>query len=353
MNLTNRMELFETPYLTVDVDRLEQNIYRLQAYLDENGIANRPHIKTHKIPAIAKMQLAAGAVGITCQKISEAEVMANAGIEDIFLPYNILGQKKLKRLMALAERTKISVTADSSVVADGLSRAAIEADLFLSVLVECDLGYGRCGVQSPTAAAELARYISSLPNLHFRGLMTYPNSENLDAFVQTTQMLLKPDPIRIDIVSGGGSACMWQTHTLSEITEHRAGMYIFGDRNLLNAKVMTLDDIALGVKTTVVSRPTLDRAILDCGSKTLSSDTMGLEGFGYLREYPNAHLYNLSEEHGFLDLSACDRKPELGEQVTVIPNHCCPVVNLADELVGTRKNQFTEKWHVAARGKVV
>ena len=342
----------ETPVLVVDIVGLENNITRLQSYLDEHGIANRPHIKTHKIPAIAQMQRDAGAVGITCQKIGEAEVMADAGIEDIFLPYNILGRAKIARLMEVARRTKLSVTTDSMKVAKGLSKSAQEANLTLSVLIECDLGYGRCGVQTPAEAGDLARFVHALPNLQFHGLMTYPNSKNLDDFVRETRSMLKPDGIAIQIVSGGGSACMWQAHTHKELTEHRAGMYIFGDRNLLRAGAMTLDDIAFGVIATVVSRPTADRGILDCGSKTLSSDTLGLEGYGYLREYPEAMIYNLSEEHGFLDLSECKRKPELGERVTVIPNHCCPVVNLSDELIGVRDNVLVKRWLVTARGKV-
>src|SRR5512138_2619825 len=139
----------ETPVPLVDIDCLQANIARLQAYLDEHKIANRPHIKTHKIPAIAQMQMDAGAVGITCQKVSEAEVMADAGFEDIFIPYNVLGESKLKRLMALAARANVSVTADSPVVVRGLWHAAQEADLPLTVLVECDTGAHRCGVQSP------------------------------------------------------------------------------------------------------------------------------------------------------------------------------------------------------------
>jgi len=346
------IDQLETPALVVDIDPLEYNLARLQAYLDEHKITNRPHIKTHKSPAIAQMQIDGGAAGITCQKIGEAEVMAEAGLNDIFLPYNILGEHKLHRLMQLAHRTRLSVTVDSAVVAEGLSKAAKEANLALSVLVECDLGFGRCGVQSPAEAAELAQSVAALPNLHFRGLMTYPNAEHLDDFVRATRTLLRPEGIIIETVSGGGSECMWQAHTHEELTEHRAGMYIFGDRNLLRAGVMTLEDIAFSVIATVVSRPTPDRGILDCGSKTLSSDTLGLEGYGYVREYPQAQLYQLSEEHGFLDLSACGQKPEIGERVTVIPNHCCPVVNLSDELYGVRDRLVVERWPVAARGKV-
>ncbi len=342
----------DTPAAVVDLDRLESNIARLQTYLSEHGLANRPHIKTHKIPAIAQMQLKAGAVGITCQKISEAEVMADAGVRDIFIPYNIIGEAKLGRLMRLAQRISLSVTVDSAVVAHGLSEAAQKAELTLPVLVECDMGYQRCGVQSPQEAADLARLVTALPNLYFGGLMTYPNTEHLDAFVRETKAQLTADGITIERVSGGGSTCMWQAHTHPELTEHRAGMYIFGDRNLLRAGVMTLETRSLGVLATVVSRPTRDRGILDCGSKVLSSDTFGLEGYGYLCEYPPAKVYGLSEEHGHADFSACERKPEIGERVTVIPNHCCPVVNLLNEITGVRQANVEVTWEVAARGTV-
>src|SRR5215211_1232139 len=167
----------ETPVPVVDLDRMEANITRLQAYLDEHKIANRPHIKTHKIPAIAKLQMDAGAIGITCQKVSEAEVMADAGFSDIFITYNIIGESKLKRLMALASRLHLSVTADSAVTVRGLSNAAGQAGLALTVLIECDTGLHRCGVQSPQEAAELARLIGSLPHLYFGGLMTFPARE--------------------------------------------------------------------------------------------------------------------------------------------------------------------------------
>src|SRR5512143_788544 len=200
-----RIDELETPVPVVDLDRLEANIARLQTYLDEHKIANRPHIKTHKIPAIAQMQIDAGAVGITCQKVSEAEVMADAGFTDIFLPYNIIGESKLKRLMALAARLNFRVTADSDYTVRGLSNAAQQADLVLTVLVECDMGMHRCGVQSPQEAAQLARLISSHPNLHFGGLMTFPTSDLLDDFVHETRSLLKDDRLPIECVSGGGT----------------------------------------------------------------------------------------------------------------------------------------------------
>jgi len=347
-----RVDELETPVPVVDIDRLESNISRLQTYLNEHGIANRPHIKTHKIPEIAQMQMDAGAVGITCQKVSEAEVMADAGFKDIFIPYNIVGEKKLNRLMALAKRVTISVTADAAVVIRGLSESAQRAGLTLTVLIECDTGLHRCGVQSPQEAAELARLIRQLPNLHFGGLMTYPTSEQTDNFVRETRALIANDGLHIERVSGGGTPTMWQVHEHPEVTEHRAGIYVYGDRLTLRSGAVTLDTCALKVHATVVSRPTPERGILDAGSKSLSSDLHGLDGYGYICEYPDAKIYALSEEHGHVDFSACARKPEIGERVTVIPNHCCTVTSLFDEVVGARGDQVEVVWKVAARGTV-
>ncbi|RPJ28657.1 MAG: D-TA family PLP-dependent enzyme [Chloroflexi bacterium] len=347
-----RIDELETPVPVVDIDRLEANISRLQAYLDEHKIANRPHIKTHKISAIARLHMEAGAVGITCQKVSEAQVMAEAGFNDIFIPYNIIGESKLKRLTTLASRVRVSVTADSAFTIRGLSNAAQQADLTLTVLVECDTGGHRCGAESPQAAAELARLIGSLPNLRFGGLMTYPSSEHLDDFVRQTRSLLKDDGLQIERVSGGGTPGMWQAHTHAELTEHRAGIYVYGDRLSIRSGAMTLNTCALKVFTTIVSRPTSERGILDAGSKTLSSDLHNLDGYGYICEYPEAKLYLLAEEHGYVDFSACARKPEIGERISIIPNHCCMVSSLFDEVVGGRGAQVEVTWQVTARGTV-
>jgi D-serine deaminase-like pyridoxal phosphate-dependent protein len=347
----------ETPVPVVDIDRMEANISRLQKFLDEHQIANRPHIKTHKIPEIARMQMDAGAVGITCQKVSEAEVMADYGFADIFIPYNILGESKLNRLTNLAKRVKVSVTTDSEVVAKGLSSAAQKADLALEVLVECDTGAHRCGVQSPQQAAALGKFISQSSNLHFGGLMTYPNmtlpyDAGVAEFVDQTRNLLQKENIKIERVSGGGTPTMWQADTKIGITEHRAGIYVYGDRLTMRSGAVTLDTCALRVWSTVVSRPTEDRGILDAGSKSLSSDLHGLDGYGYICEYPEAKIYALSEEHGHVDFSACETKPQIGERVSIIPNHCCTVTCLFDEVVGMRNDQVEVTWKVAARGTV-
>lgn len=350
--MTMHIDQLETPVAVVDLDRLEANIRRFQVYLDEHNIANRPHIKTHKIPDIAHLQIREGAVGITCQKLGEAEIMAQSGIEDIFIPYNIVGEGKLERLAMLNRHARISVTADSDVVVRGLSSVMRRETVILPVLVECDIGVGRCGVQSPQDAADLAEVISRSPGLRFGGLMTYPNNEATDAFVRETKALLTRLGLPVERVSGGGTSCMWQAHTHPEITEHRAGEYVYGDRHALRSQVMWLEDCAFMVITTVVSRPTADRGILDGGSKAFSSDIRDLEGHGLILKYPEARVYALSEEHGHVDFSGCSRKPEIGERLTVIPNHCCVVTNLFNQIVGVRNEMVEVVWPVACRGAV-
>jgi D-serine deaminase-like pyridoxal phosphate-dependent protein len=340
----------DTPVVVVDLDRMEANIAALQNYLSEHGIANRPHIKTHKSPFIAHKQLAAGASGITCQKLGEAEVMAQAGCSDIFLPYNLIGKQKLDRLAALARYTTISVTADSPEVIAGLADRFAGEPAPLSVLVECDTGGQRCGVQSPQEAAVLARQIATAPGLRFGGLMTYPCNDATDPFMAETKALLAADGIPVERVSGGGCPRMWQAHTWREVTEYRVGTFVYGDRKCVQVGVMRYDQCALAVIATVVSRPTADRGIVDTGSKSLTSDTNGLVGHGYIVEYPEATIYGLSEEHGHVDFSACATRPAIGERVSIIPNHCCTVSNLFDEVIGVRGQQVELRLPIAARG---
>ncbi len=342
----------DTPVVTIDLDVVEANITRLQEYLDGHGIKNRPHIKTHKIPAIAHLQVAAGAVGIACQKIGEAEVMAAAGLRDILLPFNILGPAKLERLMELARQVRLAVTADSEVVVRGLSDAAYRAGLELTVLVECDTGFKRVGVQSPEAALDLARQITRLSGLRFGGLMTYPNSEAAGKFFSRCLELFREAGMPVPEVSGGGTPVMWQAHTVPGLTEHRAGTYVYNDRAIVRSGAATWEQCAMRIWATVVSRPTPGRAILDAGSKTLTSDLLGFEDYGFVVEYPKARLHGLSEEHGHLDVSECEKRPEVGERVSIIPNHTCVVSNLHDVMVVVRRGQVEGEWPVAARGKV-
>ncbi|MHB1319447.1 MAG: alanine racemase, partial [Anaerolineae bacterium] len=234
----------------------------------------------------------------------------------------------------------------------GYAAAAAGAGIELPVLVEFDSGTQRCGVQSPQEAAALARLIAGSPALQFNGLMTFPHNTHSDDFVRETKKLLEPDGLDVACVSYGGTPAMWTAHERSEVTEYRAGTYVYGDRAILKSGAMTLDQIALNVVCTVVSRPTATRGILDGGSKTFSSDLLGMEGHGLILEYPEARFYGMSEEHGHVDFGDCKRRPEIGERVTVVPNHCCPVSNLFDTVVGVRAGQVETILTVAARGRV-
>lgn len=346
----------ETPCVLIDLDRVEANLARAQAYADANGLALRPHIKTHKLPRFAKRQVELGAVGITCQKLGEAEVMADAGIADIFLPYNIVGAAKLARLKALAARIRLSVTADGEAVVEGLSRTFADASEPLRVLVECDTGMGRCGVQTPEEALALAEKIAAAPGLVFGGLMTYPATgkvEAANAWLKAAVALLTARGLPPAIVSNGGTPDLWHAGEVSAATEHRPGTYIYLDRFQVEKGVGTYDDCALTVLTTVVSRPTADRAVVDAGSKALTSDTLGLDGFGRVVGYEDAVVKGLSEEHGVIDLSACgEKRPQVGDLLRIIPNHACVVSNLFDSVHLIRGDTVVETVPVAARGRV-
>ncbi|PVE23751.1 alanine racemase [Microvirga sp. KLBC 81] len=345
----------DTPVVLIDLDRVEANLRRAQDYADTHGVKLRPHIKTHKLPQFAKRQMELGAIGITCQKIGEAEVMADAGITDILLPYNILGEPKLKRLLALAKRTSIKVTADSTTTIDGYSRAFAGSGITLSVLVECDTGGGRVGVQTPEEALALAKRIAGSNGLRFAGLMTYPAkgmAAQANAWLERAKALLNEAGLPPEIVSTGGTPDIWQSGENRAATEYRPGTYIYLDRFQVQEGVGSFDDCALTVFATVVSRPTDTRAILDTGSKALTSDTLGLQGFGRIVEYPDAAIVSLSEEHGIVDLTHSATRPEVGEMVRIIPNHVCPVSNLFDDVTFVRGDDVIDTVPVAARGKV-
>ena len=180
--------------------------------------------------------------------------------------------------------------------------------------------------------------------------MTYPTNEKTPVFVEQVKELLASDGITVDRVSSGGTPQQWQAHTFAGVTEYRAGTYIYNDRYILETGTVTLDDCALRIIATVVSRPTEDRGILDSGSKTLSSDLLGLKGHGLILEYPDAEIHGLSEEHGHVDFSKCSTRPQIGERVTIIPNHCCVVTNLFNQIVAVRGETVDVTWDVAARG---
>jgi D-serine deaminase-like pyridoxal phosphate-dependent protein len=345
----------DTPSVTILLNRLEQNIARVQNLIAARGLENRPHIKTHKIPAIAKMQIEAGACGITCQKLGEVETFVAAGVDgDILVTYNILGRPKTDRLMALAEKVKkLTVVADNELVLRGLSEAGIQHQRDVHLLIECDTGFGRNGVQSPDAALELAEYASRLPRLVFEGLLVFPNTApRTHEFISSAKDLFEGAGVNLNTISGGGTPALKSLAEYPLMTEHRAGTYVYNDVMMVHSGVAQWEDCAMHVRATVVSRPTRDRAIIDAGSKVLTSDQYYVQHYGRLVDYQGAYIAALSEEHAIVDLSDCRERPAIGEVVSVIPNHCCVVSNMVDEVYGIRNGRVEVVWPVAARGKV-
>ena len=283
---------YGTPVAVIDMDRVERNIARIQAACDAAGVANRPHIKTHKSPMLAKLQIEAGAKGITCQKLGEAEVMAEAGIDDILISYNLIGEEKMARLGALQAKANMTVAADNSVVIAGLPQAAAASGRPLSVVVECDTGRKRAGVETPAEAIALAREIAASKGLVFAGFMLYPTETGwaeAQKFYDEALAGVRAHGLDAAMVSTGGTPNLKNVGKLKGATEHRPGTYIYNDRMQVAAGVASWDDCALNIYSTVVSRAGPDRGILDAGSKTLTSDTGGgLDGHGLILEHPEA-----------------------------------------------------------------
>ncbi len=351
-----KTEALDTPVPVIDLDRVEHNLAKMQAYADQHGLRLRPHIKTHKLPMFAHRQTALGAVGITCQKLGEAEVMAEAGLDDIFISYPLIGAAKAERLAALAGQVAtLRVAADSALAVETAARAAALSGRTVGVLIEFDSGGRRTGVVSVDQALTLARLVRDSTGLRFDGLMTYPASAATAAFVAAAAPVLAASNLAPAIVSGGGTPGAWRAHEIAGMTELRVGTYIYHDRTTVALGAAEAGECALHVLATVVSRPEHDRAVIDAGSKTLSSDLLpaGLGvGYGTLPDYPGVVIERLNEEHGMLDLSACaTRRPELGEVVRILPNHVCVVSNLHDAVVLARGGMVVEAVPVAARGR--
>jgi len=355
----------DTPALLIDLDRLNANLDRAASLARNADLKLRPHTKTHKTPQIAKKQIEKGASGVTVAKIAEAEVMADAGITDIFIAHQIVGRTKIERLISLAHRAQISVGVDSPQAATPLSMAFAQAGMRLRVLIEVDIGLHRCGVP-PQDVSDLAYDINTLPGLALCGAFTYPGqvyasrSENEVAGIAayecrimaefTSQLghLCDADPI----ISGGSTPTASHYHFACGLTEMRPGTYVFNDRTQIDRWAATPDGCALTVLATVVSTPETGRAILDAGSKALTSDlARESPGYGMLKEDNSAVLAQINEEHGFLDLSNADLKLRVGDKVEVIPNHSCVVTNLFDEAHVVKSGEILETWPIAGRGK--
>lgn len=359
----------ETPRLLIDAAKTRKNIAKLAAVARTNRVALRPHVKTHKIPAIAREQVEASAVGITVAKISEAEVMADGGLEDIFVAYPLVTESKIRRALRLKEKLQnLTVGVDSLEGARILSLAA--ADEVLDVRLEVDTGLRRTGVPYGEAV-ELARSIVTLDNLNLTGIYTYRGailggSPTLDlegAGVEEGQLMvslanrIREEGIELKDVSLGSTPTAQYAAQVEGVTEIRPGTYVFYDRMQARLGACSLEECAAMVLVTVVSRPTPDLAVIDGGSKTFATDVapgrkpLDLQGFGHVMEYPEARLERLTEEHGMLAVSA-DQGLEVGDTLRVVPNHICSTVNLHDTVCMIEADGGVEELRVLARGKV-
>lgn len=356
----------DTPALLIDANVLDRNLRKMAAYCKGHKLALRPHTKTHKIPEIARLQVQHGAAGITVAKLGEAEVMADAGIDDILIVYPLWGERKWKHLTDLAGRSRITVAMDSLVVASGISQAAKTAGVEIGVRAEFDTGFHRCGWPITAESMDEIQKIIALSNLRWDGILVYPGhimgnktirehdiereNETMDALFE----LLDSTSIPYPVVSGGNTPAAFASHRFHGLTEIRPGTYVLNDRNTVDAESAELADCTLTVLVTVVSRKASERAIVDAGSKTLSADRLlsgDQQGYGYVLEHPELKLEELSEEHGHLAIPR-DSTIRIGDRLRVIPNHVCTCINLHDRVYVVEGERVIEEWRITARGKV-
>ena len=346
-----RIDDLDTPALTIDLNILDKNIRELAESCRRHGISLRVHTKTHKIPEIAHIQLRAGAIGIACQKLGEAEAMVAAGIQDILIPYNIVGKQKLERLSRLCKRADITVAVDSEITARGISEQMAADGKAVRVLIELDTGGKRCGVQSPDATLELAQKLVSLPGLNFQGIMTYPSHERVKPFLDHTRELLEGAGIPVHTVSGGGTGTEAVSRAIG-CTEARIGSYVFeGLRRINRADNPPNPGTCVErMIVTVVSTPAPDRIIIDGGQKTFTSYPP--TPYGYIVEHPDGKIYGMSVEHGHVDVSECSHRFTVGDRLSVIPQHQGMTTNLHDRVYAVRNGVVEAVWDVAGRGKI-
>jgi len=361
---TNYNEL-PTPAVVVELGIAERNIRNMIANTAKYGIAHRPHIKVHKSVELARLQLSLGAKGITCAKLGEAEVMALGGIDDILIAFPIIGDK-LARYGELSGKCTLRSIVNSIQGAGGLSGLGQSLGKKFEVLIELDGGVNRGGIPPFGPSLKFAKAIRDLQGIKIVGLLYYPGliynettNEGVERLARKerddlvgTKELLEKHGFKIDILSGGNTPSALVPQFLEGITEVRPGNYIFNDCQRLYPGLLKPEDCAMRVISTVVCRPDTHSAIIDAGSKTLTSDSFPNmpARFGYIPDHEDILLYKLNEEHGFLK-SECPMPFEVGDKLAIIPNHACVVSNLCDEVYGFREGEFSRIIKIDARGK--
>jgi D-serine deaminase-like pyridoxal phosphate-dependent protein len=359
------VDAVETPAVLVDLDIVVRNIATMAERARASGVRLRPHAKTHKVVEIGRMQVAAGAAGLSVAKTSEAEVFAAAGFDDLFIAYPVVGADKGRRLLALADRVRLAVGVDSEDGARTLAGVFHAADRQLDVLLKVDVGFHRVGV-TPERAAEAARRVAGLPGLRLRGLFTFAGhaysaetpegvarvGRSEGSILSETAQRIRNAGLEIEEVSVGSTPTAPHAMAIPGVTECRPGVYVFNDASQVSLGTCGLEDCAMTVLTTVVSVPAPDRAVVDAGSKTLSTDPLRPRGagFGFVLGR-RSRIARLSEEHGVIEVVAGETF-RVGERVRILPNHACVVANLHDRLLGTRGGAIETELAVAARGRV-
>jgi D-serine deaminase-like pyridoxal phosphate-dependent protein len=355
----------ETPALLIDLDAFDRNLRRMADLADQFGVRLRPHAKTHKSPVVALKQMALGAVGQCCQKVGEAEILVAGGVPDVLVTNQIVGRRKIARLVALAKQAEIGVCVDNVVNIADLDAAAGDFGVTLKVLVEIDLGMARCGVPPGKATVALVRAVVAAGNLRFGGLQCYHGSaqhirgfgerrtviEKAGDSVRQTLDLLAAEAIDCPIVTGAGTGTFPFEAQSGLWGELQCGSYVFMDadygRNLgQNGEAIDTFENSLFVYATVMSTPAADRAALDAGLKSLAVDS----GLPMVHGLPGVTYVGASDEHGKLLLDGQARPLELGEKVMLVPGHCDPTINLHDWYVGIKNGRVEALWPIAARG---
>jgi D-serine deaminase-like pyridoxal phosphate-dependent protein len=362
----------DTPALVIDLDAFERNLKKMANFVARAGVRLRPHAKTHKSPVIGLKQMALGAVGLCCQKVSEAEAMVEGGVGDVYVSNEVIGARKLDRLAAMAHQARVMVAVDNEAAVEALGQAARKAGVTIRTLVEIDVGANRCGVAPGAPAVALAGKVAREKGLTFAGLQSYQGRaqhlRGLDErraaiaraveWTAETIAALKKAGLACEVVGGAGTGTFELEAASGVYNELQAGSYVFMDADYArNQKAdgsrFDTFEHALFVYATVMSTPAAERAVIDAGLKTFTFESgmpevMGLAGAVYERP---------SDEHGGLNLAACNERPSLGDKILLIPPHCDPTVNLHDWYIGVRgigtaSARVESIWPVAARGAV-
>jgi D-serine deaminase-like pyridoxal phosphate-dependent protein len=362
------IEQLETPAVLIDLDILDRNLRKTAELAKQAGVKLRPHTKTHKSIWIAKEQIRYGACGITVAKLGEAEVMADGGIEDILIAYPILGRTKLDRLERLMSKGKITVSTDNVDVARGLSELGVRMGQPVRLYIDVNTGLNRCGKEPGQETVDLVKMMADLPGISIIGVMTHAghaygksSREELLAVARyeaeslaMTKQMLHQEGIMIEEVSVGSTPTSKFITELDGIgvTEMRPGAYVFGDISQYVIGLIDESEFAMQVKATVVSKPREGTILVDAGSKTLTTDVNPFrKGYGLVRDMESAVIDRLSEEHGSIAVPA-GTEVRIGEALYIVPNHCCTVTNLHNQLAGVRNGVLEKYIQVDARGMV-